>query len=74
MTAIIVTIIAYSHGPPADIEQRIPAFSTPHGPLNNAIIASFHANAATRPNAAVINADNFSLISFFIILVRILNI
>ena len=65
-TAIMVTITAYTQGPPADSEQSAPAFSLPQGPTNNALIASFHARAATRPNAAVINAVNFSITCFFI--------
>jgi hypothetical protein len=66
-TASIVTTIAYAHGPADESEQRAPAPSAPQGPLNNALIASFHAKAATRPKAAVIKADIFSTTSDFIV-------
>ena len=65
-TAIIVTIIAYTQGPPEDSVQSAPAPSEPQGPTNNALIASFQANAATNPNAAVISAASFSTTSFLI--------
>lgn len=58
-------ITAYTHGPPDESEHSAPAFSTPQGPTNNALIASFQANAATSPKATVISAANFSIISDF---------
>jgi hypothetical protein len=40
--------------------------ASPKTDLNIACIAPFQANAATSPNAAIIKAESFSIMSFFI--------
>lgn len=59
MTAIIVTTTAYTN-------MAVIVLASPNTWLKIAFMLSFHAKAATSPNAAVINAASFSMISLFI--------
>lgn len=60
MTAITVTIVAY-----VSIAEIVPC--SPNASWKIFWIAEFQARAATRPNAAVINAESFSITSDFIL-------
>jgi len=66
-TAIIVTARAYNQGQPEESLHNNQAHCASQGHTNNALIASFRASAATKPNAVVINTVNFSIICDFIV-------